>query len=102
VLIISTYLLVRYIFTNIESFTSKNTDLVEDSLCSLYSSQPKALNDKCGSLTEKNCNSTSCCLWLNGETCVAGDENGPTFRSKNGENINVKYYSYKNNLIGKV
>lgn len=92
-------------YNHIEAFSDDNIriiELPEDSLCSLYSSQPKELNDKCGSLTEKNCNSTSCCLWLNGSSCVAGNVNGPTFRSKNGKDIDVKYYSYKNKLTGKI
>jgi hypothetical protein len=76
------------------------TVITGESLCSIYSSKPEELNTKCGELTEKNCNTTSCCLWLNGQSCVAGNANGPTFRTKGGKNIDVKYYSYKNNLVG--
>jgi hypothetical protein len=71
-----------------------------ESLCSIYSSKPQELTTKCGELTEKNCNSTSCCLWLNGQSCVAGNANGPTFRTTGGKNIDIKYYSYKNKLVG--
>ena len=76
------------------------SDITGESLCSIYASKPEELNSKCGELTEKNCNSTSCCLWLNGQSCVAGNANGPTFRSTGGKKIDIKYYSYKNNLVG--
>ena len=65
-----------------------------ESLCTLYSSQPMELNNKCNMLTKQNCNSTSCCGWLNGSSCVAGGANGPTFRTTKGQAIEVKSYSY--------
>lgn len=34
---------------------------------------------KCGALTKKNCNATSCCVWT--DKCVPGDANGPTFNT---------------------
>jgi hypothetical protein len=71
-------------------------DTTSGSLCSLYASQPQVLNGKCGTLTEKNCNATSCCIWLNGASCVAGDASGPTFRTSKGKPIDVKSYSYQN------
>lgn len=84
-----------------ENDLSQNlSDITGESLCSIYASKPEELNNKCGELTEKNCNSTSCCLWLNGQNCVAGSANGPTFRTTGGKNIDIKYYSYKNNLVG--
>ena len=84
-----------------ENDLSQNlSDITGESLCSIYASKPEELNNKCGELTEKNCNSTSCCLWLNGQKCVSGSANGPTFRTTGGKNIDIKYYSYKNNLVG--
>ena len=71
------------------------------SVCSLYASQPLVLNEKCGTLTEKNCNVTSCCVWLNGTSCVAGDASGPTFRTTKGVPIDVKMSSFQYNLLGK-
>ena len=75
----------------IENFSSD--DITGNSLCSMYASNPAELNRKCNSLTEINCNSTSCCGWLNGNSCVAGDALGPTFRTKQGKNIDIKSYS---------
>ena len=77
---------------HIESFS--NSDITGNSLCSMYSSNPSELNSKCGSLTETNCNSTSCCGWLNGNSCVAGDALGPTFRTKQGKNIDISSYYF--------
>ena len=66
------------------------------SLCTQFATQPQILNEKCGALTEKNCNVTSCCIWLNGTSCVAGNASGPTFRTTKGKPIEVKSYSYQN------
>ena len=74
----------------IENFSSD--DITGESICSLYSSKPSELNSKCNSLTETNCNATSCCGWLNGSSCVAGNAQGPTFRTKNGKNIEINTY----------
>lgn len=80
---------------------NNNTDVLPaidtngGSLCSLYASQPQVLNDKCGLLTETNCNVTSCCVWLNGTSCVAGGANGPTFRTSKGKPVEVKSYSHQ-------
>ena len=65
-----------------------------DNLCTLYASQPKTLDTKCSALTESNCNVTSCCGWLNGNSCVAGDALGPTFRTKQGKNIDISSYYF--------
>ena len=74
-----------------ENFSTKDDFAITgESICSVYSSKPAELNSKCGSLTETNCKTTSCCVWLNGETCVAGNALGPTFLTKNGKNIDVK------------
>jgi len=107
-LIIVIYVLIKYYV--IEGFTGENlsadnasqnlADITGESLCSIYSSKPQELNNKCGLLTEKNCNSTSCCVWLNGEKCVSGNVHGPTFRTTGGKTIDIKYYSYQNNLVG--
>jgi len=81
---------------HIENFATD--DITGESVCSLYSSNPAELNNKCGFLTETSCNSTSCCVWLNGDTCVDGDANGPVFRTKNGKNIEVTSYSFMGNV----
>lgn len=54
----------------------------------------------CEKLTHKNCNKTSCCVLLNGENCVSGAEDGPTFKTDNGDKVNVDYYYFKNKCYG--
>jgi hypothetical protein len=83
-----------------ESFENNLEEITGKSLCSIYSSNPSELNDKCGSLTEKNCNLTSCCVWLNGSQCVAGGANGPIFRTNKGKDIPVDKYYYMGLLNG--
>lgn len=48
----------------------------------------------CGSLSEDSCNTSDCCVWLNGKKCVAGDINGPSI------NTDVEYYLYKYQCYG--
>ena len=56
---------------------------------------------KCTSLSKKNCNSVSCCIWTNDEQCVEGDINGPTFNTdENGKTKDINYYYYKNKCYG--
>ena len=76
--------------------TSINLNPVSD-FCKTSSA---SLKESCGKLTKKNCNSTSCCIVLNGETCVAGNQDGPTFKTNSGEDINVDYYYYQNKCYG--
>jgi hypothetical protein len=54
----------------------------------------------CEKLTDKNCNKTSCCVLLNGEKCVPGAEDGPTFKTNKGEKVNVDYYYFQNKCYG--
>ena len=77
----------------VESFSPDN---LSDSFCSDYLTDSNKLNNQCNKLTESNCNSTSCCIWLNGTSCVAGNASGPTFRTTKGKPIEVKSYSYQN------
>jgi len=123
---ISILLFVLYIFTSksLENFTydknindvdsfvkaqnlAKNADkdlpvmdFSGDSLCTSFASQPMKLNESCGTLSKTNCNTTSCCVWLNETSCVAGDKNGPTFRTTKGKPIEVENYMFKGRMYG--
>ena len=59
-----------------------------------------SLKESCAKLTKKNGNSTSCCVMLNGKNCVAGNQDGPTFKTDSGEDINIDYYYYQNKCYG--
>ena len=71
-----------------------------DSFCENHRESGSALNQSCNKLTQDNCNSTSCCVWLNNEKCVAGGEDGPTFQTQNGKKIDVDTYYYQNKCYG--
>ena len=79
----------------IESFADSD---FSDGLCEKYSAEPHEIESKCRELTEDNCNSTSCCVWLNGQTCVGGNKNGPTYHSDGDKDIDVSYYHHKKYL----
>lgn len=63
-------------------------------LCSTYSTDPPTLEKKCNKLSEKNCNLTSCCGWLNKTSCVAGNKTGPNYHSKDGKNITISSWDF--------
>ena len=76
-------------YTTIEGFDKG------ESFCKTHS------NESCNRLTKKNCNSTSCCVWLKGDTCVAGGAHGPTYNTNdNGKTITHDYYYYQNKCYG--
>ena len=81
----------------IESFADSD---FSDGLCEKHSAEPHEIESKCRELTEDNCNSTSCCVWLNGQTCVGGNKNGPTYHSDGDKDIDVSYYHHKNTCKG--
>lgn len=55
----------------------------------------------CNSLTKSNCNSTSCCVWMNDGKCKAGNKSGPVFNSDStGKSIPIKSYSFQNKCYG--
>lgn len=73
------------------------------SFCKNYQhkSSASSLEASCNGLTDSNCKSVDCCVLLNGKKCVAGNENGPTFRTEtNGEKRNIDFYYYKNKYYG--
>jgi len=72
-----------------------------DSFCK-HNMGSSSLNESCGKLTQRNCNSTSCCVWLSDEKCAAGSKGGPTFNTDdNGKTKDIDYYYYQNKCYGK-
>ena len=86
-----------------------------DSFCK-HNMGSSSLNESCGKLTKRNCNSTSCCVWLSvgerlnsgtsveefEEKCAAGGQGGPTFNTDdNGKTKDIDYYYYQNKCYGK-
>ena len=71
------------------------------SLCSSTNSKNE-IEANCNKLTETNCKSVGCCVYLNNEKCVSGNQNGPQFSTdSNGNKINVDNYYFKNKCYGK-
>ena len=83
----------------IETFT--NDDQVHD--CASLKGKPHEAEDWCGKLSHMACGMARCCGWLEpagGEpVCVAGDEEGPTFHSRDGKRTEVKGYEYLGKAI---
>jgi hypothetical protein len=57
---------------------------------------------KCNALDKSICASTSCCVLLGGEKCVAGDDSGPSVKSNYSDTtiINRDYYYYQGKCYG--
>lgn len=72
---------------------------VGDAICS-SNRTPSEINSLCNQLTQKNCKVSSCCVLLEGNKCVGGSKDGPTFRTENKEKLNFDYYYYKNKCFG--
>ena len=77
-----------------------NTSINLNPVSDFCKSSSDSLKESCTKLTKKNCNATSCCIVLNGGKCVAGNQDGPTFKTDSGEDINVDYYYYQNKCYG--
>ena len=69
-------------------------------ICTTHAGDNMTINEKCQELSATNCALPSCCVLVNG-TCMAGNNNGPTFRTHNGMTIDYNYYYYKDKLYGK-
>ena len=69
------------------------------SFCENHRGKSGDLNTSCKMLTTDNCKSSSCCVLVqgqNGNTCMAGDINGPTFKKdKDGNMISMDAYYFQ-------
>ncbi len=67
--------------------------------CNQYKGNIEAIEEKCGALNVNTCASTSCCVLLGGQKCVAGNKNGPTrvanYSDYNLQNRDFYYYNGK-------
>ena len=70
-----------------------------NSFCENYRGQSGELNKACDNLTNDNCKSSSCCVLVqgsNGNKCMAGSANGPTYKKDvDGNLISIDSYYYK-------
>jgi len=82
----------------IETFDDNN-DSHSEAFCKKYQPQPHKLREHCKNLGVRGCHVPRCCVLLNGEECVPGDRNGPSFRTHFGEAINAKYFYFQGKCI---
>jgi hypothetical protein len=70
-----------------------------NSFCEAHRGNSPGLNVACKGLTDENCSSSSCCVLVqgqNGNTCMAGGINGPTFKKDaSGNMISMDAYYYE-------
>lgn len=83
----------------IETFEPQDTEdnlvsSLSDNFCQSYLGQSSELEKACNELTESNCGEVKCCVYGN-KKCVAGDINGPTYKTdKHGKLITMDSYYY--------
>lgn len=76
-----------------ETNENLNTNLSE-LFCESYLGNAIGKEKGCNELTEDNCAEVSCCVFNNGK-CVAGDVNGPIYKTdQNGKLITADRYYY--------
>ena len=69
----------------IEPFDNEKKKSLHERLINSFcdkTNTPTQQEEKCEKLNRNSCNSTSCCIWLSNNTCVAGNKNGPMFHGK--------------------
>lgn len=82
-----------------EENITKMMSSLSDNFCESYLGQSTELEKACNQLTEGNCGEVRCCVYGNGK-CVAGDINGPTYKTdKDGKLITMDSYYYLGKLI---
>jgi hypothetical protein len=70
---------------------------MQKGFCKYYENQPDKIEQVCNRLNKNGCASTSCCVLLGGSKCVAGNENGPKFKTNYGDVFvkNKDYYYHQ-------
>ncbi|NDB83298.1 MAG: hypothetical protein EB127_11300 [Alphaproteobacteria bacterium] len=66
------------------------------SFCQTFNTDSSNLQNACGKLTGANCRNSECCVLSNGKKCLAGNANGPTFKTND-----LKNYYYMGKCYGK-
>ncbi len=71
-------------------------------ICEANKGSTLDLETACQKLDANTCSSTTCCVLLGGEKCVAGNQNGPTMRSNYSDLAiqNTDYYYYQGKCYG--
>lgn len=77
------------------TLTEENINLnPNESFCGSYLGNSPELEGACNELTESNCATTKCCVYT-GEKCVAGNKDGPKYKTDNdGKLLTIDSYYY--------
>lgn len=87
----------QYSDENIKKMMSSSSEI----FCKSYLGNSRELEVACNNLTENNCGDVKCCVYTSGK-CVAGDINGPTYKTdKDGKLITIDSYYYLGKCRGK-
>ena len=79
--------------------TLENMDMgkkssLSESFCESYLGKSSELEGACNQLTKGNCATAKCCVYT-GEKCVAGNKDGPTYKTdKDGKLLTMDTYYY--------
>jgi hypothetical protein len=87
-------------FITTDSCSKKNilhSEYAND-ICEANLGDYETIDKKCKALSNENCDLVSCCVLLNGNKCVAGNINGPTFLTDQGKEIDYNYYKYRGSI----
>jgi hypothetical protein len=85
----------------IEAMENSEIPVRGAAFCENYRGSSNSLNEECLKLTQRNCLSTSCCVYTSEAKCLAGGKGGPTFNSDiNGKTKNLDYYYYQDQCFG--
>ena len=74
----------------------------QNGFCASTKSSTIDQDAKCNALDKNVCASTTCCVLLGGEKCVAGNQNGPTNKTHYSDStvLNRDYYYYRGDCFG--
>jgi hypothetical protein len=73
-----------------------------NSFCKEYQGKSDELEKACGKLTKKSCASSPCCVFKNNESCVAGNQSGPIFKTDtDGNKMAIHQYIFQKTCYGK-
>ena len=87
-----------------DSIQSTIGDRKINSHCDPLSSTAESIESHCNTMNHNTniCKTHNCCVWLSNEaSCVAGNKDGPTFLTKNGQYRDSSQYHYNGECYGK-
>jgi hypothetical protein len=80
----------------------RDTAEIAGGFCANFMNDPVSLEQKCNAIDKNTCASTGCCALLGGAKCVAGNAEGPTYKSNYGDPtiLNKDFYYFQGKCYG--